>query len=211
MEAPVHYGETTCQGQSAKGAACRNKAYWKAGGRVLCGTHSRGRTRTELPKLSKAAKARAAQKKREKESEDIASAARKNRDNGLKGDVVLERMLMLRAPRDLPGYLKVFPNFRHQHRKDGLGCSSLSPMSLGPVRHGQPGLPDSLSIENFFQASKCFREEADEAGNPARLFYKNRKRFYLDPSPTATSSKETGRTRTFRCTLSGKTPTGSTG
>ncbi len=79
--------------------------------------------------------------------------------------------------------MNVFPNFKHQNRKDGYGCRKLSPMYLGPVEHGQPNLPPSKNIENFHQFSKVFQEEVDKDGNPSKLFYKNRLSGYLDDTP----------------------------
>jgi hypothetical protein len=89
----------------------------------------------------------------------------------------------MKEPEHHKGFLKVFPNFKHQGRKDGYGCKSLSPMYLGPVHHGQPGLPAAENIENFHQGSKCFEEETDEEGNPSEVYVENRLKFYKDPIP----------------------------
>ncbi len=89
----------------------------------------------------------------------------------------------MKSPENHKGYLKVFPNFRHQTRKDGFGCAQLSPMNLGPVHHGQPGLSPALNIENFHQGSKCFQQEVGPDGNPSTLFYENQQRFFEDPEP----------------------------
>jgi hypothetical protein len=45
-----------------------------------------------------------------------------------------------------PGWTNVYPNFYDDSKgrgATGLVMKQLSPMSLGPVRHGQPGLPDA--------------------------------------------------------------------
>jgi hypothetical protein len=86
------------------------------------------------------------------------------RENERRGDVIVTKLRMMKSPEYNKGFLKVFPNFKHQGRKDGYGCKKLSPMFLGPVQHGQPGLPPSENIENFHQGSKCFEEEIDEVG-----------------------------------------------
>lgn len=76
------------------------------------------------------------------------------------------------------GYVRVFPNYRHQNRKDGIGMTSLSPMRLGPVYHGQPGLPWSLNLENFHQGSKRFSSELDD-----QQFHLSKCAWYMDNMP----------------------------
>lgn len=66
-------------------------------------------------------------------------------------------------------YLNVFPNYRHANRLDGYGCSTLSPMKLGPVVHGMPGLPNALNLENFWQQSKRFASETDDQFRANRI------------------------------------------
>ena len=56
-------------------------------------------------------------------------------------------------------------------------------MSLGPVNHGQLGLPQSENIENFHQGSKCYSIKTDKNGNPSKLFYSNRLKFCKDSRP----------------------------
>ncbi|ELR15981.1 uncharacterized protein ACA1_221470 [Acanthamoeba castellanii str. Neff] len=90
---------------------------------------------------------------------------------------------MMRDPAPVPGFRHVYPNFRHQNKANGFSCAQLSPMSLRPVDHGQPGLPPALNIENFHQDSKVFPEELYTEGNPGQLYVANRLRFYADPVP----------------------------
>lgn len=93
-------------------------------------------------------------------------------------------MRMMKDPDHIDGYLKVFPNFKHDNRKDGFGCASLSPKSLGPVKHGQPDLPDALNIENFHQGSKCFDSEVrPKDGKPSKTFYATQLEMFNDPIP----------------------------
>ena len=61
---------------------------------------------------------------------------------------------MMKKPELIDGYLNVFPNYKHQNRKDGYGCAKLSPKSLGPVNHGMPNLPIAKNIENYHQFAK---------------------------------------------------------
>ena len=83
----------------------------------------------------------------------------------------------------IEGFLNVFPNFNQQNRRDGFGCKSLSPMSLGPVVHGQPGLPISLNLENFYQGSKVFQSELDEKENPTAEFFETQTDMFEDEIP----------------------------
>jgi len=83
----------------------------------------------------------------------------------------------------LPGFLNIFPNYKHQNRKDGFGCSSLSPKSMGPIEHGQPGLPMALNLENFHQGNKVFPYMVDGKGDPLPIFYEVQKMMYLEKEP----------------------------
>ena len=96
--------------------------------------------------------------------------------------VILVRMQFYKKVECGATFLRVFPNRKHQNRKDGFGCASLSPMMLGPVHHGQPGLPPSLNLENFFQGSKCYPCEMVD-GAPSAAFYSSRLRMYNDAEP----------------------------
>lgn len=175
---PIYYGETSCQK-----TGCRNKAYYTFNGSSVCGVHSRKGPRTELPHrpVDQARALKEAQ--RQRENELIEQARQENIRAGRRGQVVLSRMLMMREPEFIPGYRRVFPNYKHQRRTDGFGCARISPKSLGPVKHGQPGLPDALNIENFHQSGKVFQEEVDAQGNPTALYYENRLKFYQDQVP----------------------------
>jgi len=138
------YGQATCQK-----AKCRNKAYWNVGGQYLCGVHSRKRPREALPKDPDAAIKRHKQFNDQKALVEVHRKA--NEAEGKRGQVTCCKFLMMREVEDQPGFLKVFPNFKHQTRKDGFGCMTLSPKSLGPVRHSEQGLPEALTIENWHQ------------------------------------------------------------
>lgn len=69
---------------------------------------------------------------------------------------------MMTKPELILGYLRVFPNYRHQHRKDGFGCKTLSPKCLGPINHKQPGLPICQNLENFHQFNKVYPSELND-------------------------------------------------
>ena len=145
------YGQTQCQR-----SPCRNHAYYRLGTQLVCGVHSRNKPdRVELPKMSAAAKLLQSQQLRATESQQIEAARQANVAQGQPGQVIVSQLAMRRHPESHVGYLKVFPNFKHQNRTDGYGCAALSPMSLGSVVHGQPGLNPALNLENFHQGSKC--------------------------------------------------------
>ena len=177
MEKP-HYGEITCQHEK-----CNNKAYYFCKNKYVCGVHSRNKEREQLEKFNKKEIRKNKEEKRNKEREEIEKFRLINVEENEMGQIICSKLRMMKAPEDIPGFIKVFPNFKHGNREDGLGMSSLSPMSLGPVNHGQPGLPPSYNIENFHQFSKTFQEEVDENEKPTKLFYDNRLRGYLDKVP----------------------------
>jgi hypothetical protein len=175
----IHYGEINCEKDN-----CSNKAHWYLDQNYLCGVHARKNTdREALPKFSKKETQERLTEKITKDKKLIGRARRKNADAGRRGRIILCRMWMYRNPENKSGFLKVYPNFKHQNKKDGFGCMRLSPTALGPVHHGQPGLPPAKNIENFHRGNKVFAEEMDEDGNPSKEYYENRECFYLDDKP----------------------------
>lgn len=162
---------------------CSNFGYYQTDIGVRCGTHSRKIARTQLPKPNAIIKQLSISTRKSQEDIDIETARQANVAAGKRGNVIVTKLRMMKAPEHYPGYLKVFPNNRHQDRTDGFGCCSLSPMRLGPVEHGQPGLPPAKNIENFHQGSKCFAQEVDADGEPSLSFERNRLRFYTDDVP----------------------------
>lgn len=107
----------------------------------------------------------------------VDEAAKANRAAGRRGDLRCAKMFMMSKVKMTEGYLAVFPNFKHGSRKDGLGLSALSPKAIGPVHHGQPGLPPAMSLENFHQGSKWFRGKTREEFEAMRL------EMYRNPTP----------------------------
>lgn len=178
----VYFGEDKCH-------LCPNKAYYENNHKIYCGIHCSKKkypSRQSLPKRTKLEYDEIFKKRMEQEQKDIDEQQAINQSNKQLGHVIVTKLKMMKEPEHHKGYLKVFPNNKHQNRKDGFGCSSLSPMRLGPVHHNQPNLPICKNIENFHQGSKCFKEEAIlENGQyvPSLLFYKNQKKFFLDDVP----------------------------
>jgi hypothetical protein len=200
----VYFGETTCVVSKRDGTPCGSKAYFtkNATGECVCGKHAKKTERTQLPKNPDAAANKQAEIDVHRTTCDAAAA--NNLSVGKKGQVSCAKMRMMAAVELVPGFINIFPNFLHKNRKDGVGLPSLSPKAIGPVAHGQPGLPDSLNLENFHQGNKVFPSEVEtdpDNGNrkPTAAFYELREKMYLDKEPhrhkqTATSAvTKTGR------------------
>lgn len=184
---PKH-GEIKCQGAYSsgkkKGEPCGNGAYFavkksqssSGSYTYLCGQHSRGNkdVRVELEKMS----TREKKEKKDDALEQMETAAKLAASNAI-GTVCMVRMVGMFPHVPLrPGWLNVYPNYKSNWQGIGLVMPALSPMSLGPVVHGQPGLPNAKNIENFHQFSKYFSDlETEEE-------YKlNRVRGYTDSTP----------------------------
>lgn len=155
----VYYGENICQGETKNGKKCANFAYYIKNDKILCGVHCR-KDRIKLPVNPN--KNKIEEEQLEAEYKCIENIALKNKKNGKKGEVIVTKLKMMKKPEDVKGYLKIFPNYKHQSRKDGFGCSSLSPKSLGPIDHGMSNLPIAKNLENYHQFAKIFSFEKDD-------------------------------------------------
>lgn len=173
----IFYGTTKCQ------KCGRNLAYWLSRDLYLCGVCSKkDEQRIQLTKDNK--------KKESLRKEEILAHQRtiererqNNYNKGISGSLICTKMRMMKNPELKPGFLNIFPNFRHGKRADGLGFPSLSPMNIGPIRHNQPGLPEAKNLENFHQFNKVFQDEIDDDGNVKKLFFDRQLRAYNDSVP----------------------------
>lgn len=169
----VYFGEQMCQGKlksgNKKGECCGNAAYYSQNGGYFCGVHSSKDKRQKLVRNP-----------REKEIKAelyafrqklVENAAKQNRANKKQGDVIVTKLRMMKNGDHHDGYLKVYPNFKHQNKQDGFGCASLSPKSMGPIAsnviingtaHKIPKTPIAKSLENMHQAVKIFIGEVDK-------------------------------------------------
>ncbi len=200
------YGQLQCEGIIKRTVKrCMNRAYYSCKGGFFCGIHSKKVAKETLPKDPDGpAKLQALLKDRQ---DLVVKTTKINRMNGYPGTVICSKLRMRKRVEHHDGFLKVFPNFRHQNRNDGFGCSALSPMNLGPVKHGQPDLPDSLNLENFHQGNKCFPSEVDEEGNPDSDFFDTQVEMYQNPIPrrhketvvSADGNKNIPRFSVWRC------------
>ncbi len=177
------YGHAKCQNIN-----CKNQSYWKViineVPTFLCGVHSRKYTssRIQLKKDSKGKK-ELIDKKLKRDYELIEKAKKENKEKGVKGNVICSKFFMMRSPLDIEGYIKVFPNFKHGGRTDGIGLPFLSPKSIGPIKHEQPNLPPAKNLENFHQGNKVFNSEVDERGEPKEIFFKTQVEIYNNEIP----------------------------
>lgn len=179
------YNTIKCQAMYKTGEPCRNMAYYSIHKlnkiKFVCGVHSQKIERIVLPK-DPDAKFKLDKLLNERQLL-VEKVAKNNKQLGKKGDVICTKLKMMKQPEHIDGYLKVFPNFKHGNRKDGYGCPSLSPKSLGPINHGQPSLPISLNLENFHQGNKVFKCEVDERGEPLPIFFDSQIKMYKDKVP----------------------------
>src|SRR5687768_8184517 len=96
-----------------------------------------------------------------------------------RGTVVLYTVERTKITECNRGFLRIFPSYTMKDRRDeGYICKGLTPKTLGPVVHGQPGLPIAMTLENFNYGNMCFHRELDIHGEPGTLFKKNRLAFY---------------------------------
>lgn len=187
----IFHGEHDCEGIKADGNICTNKAYFIYFDKLFCGVHAKGKTCKALPVNPRKKEVQQAELIRQ--TREIEEATNINRKKGVSGKIVLFKMRMRHTVTYRPTYLNIFPNFYDGNRRDGLGMVTLSPMSIGPIEHGQPGLPLSKNLENFHQGNKVYPSELDDNGKPKSVFYETQKSMYLDSKPhrhKKTSGKE---------------------
>jgi hypothetical protein len=127
--------------------------------KVLCGYHSDKWLRRILPKNPK--KLQLEQEMMSMHNREVSRIREKNRREGRRGQVLCSPMTMWQnqQPKYISGFENIFPNYKHGGKQDGWGLPQLSPKSMGPVEHPQPGLPPAKNLENFHQFSKKFPGE----------------------------------------------------
>jgi len=178
----TYYGETQCQAlvKSTK-HQCSNNAYFVLDGKYVCGIHGKSKKATPLPKNPNKKANIDAQLSKHKHT--IEHAFEQNRKNKVHGKITVRKMRMMKKVYPIDGYLSVFPNYKHQNRKDGYGCASISPKSLGPVNHGMPNLPPAQNIENYHQYAKFWDFELDDHGEVIPKYFDERVAAYKDKTP----------------------------
>ena len=191
MVKKIYKGETECQHEF-----CKKKAYYivnfpvhfgnsviRDNEKYLCGHHSKKYTSSEnMPKNNK--KYEKPKDEYKDHNDKCTIIAEENKKKGIKGKVSFFKMRMFSVVGYQEGYLNIFPNYKHGNRSGGIGCSSLSPMSVGPVVHNQPTIKvNSKNLENFHQGNKVFEDEVDKDGNIKDKFFKTQLAFYNDNTP----------------------------
>lgn len=174
----MFHGESFCNGYLASGMKCNKKGYYKSkkDDQIYCGRHCKAINRMVLPKNPEK------DKNEEKQYLDHLETVEKCRNTDIPR-VIVSKLKMMKKPDQVAGYLAIFPNFLHKNRKDGFGCPSLSPKSIGPIIHHMPNLPPAKNLENYHQFAKFWQFELDEKGAVKEEFFQKRKEAYLDDTP----------------------------
>lgn len=177
----AYYGEKQCEAIiKSKKTQCVNRAYFISDGKFMCGVHCKsGDNVSKLPKNPH--EEENYKNKLMERRKEVDNAAKNNKNNNKLGDVIVSKIYMMKNPEYITGYLNVFPNYKHQNRKDGFGCMRLSPKSLGPVIHNMPNLPNASTIENYHQFSKFWKFELDDNGNILEKYKLERIKAYTAP------------------------------
>lgn len=180
----AYWGQQKCSALKKNGLSCENNAYYVLDNKLLCGVHSGGKNKEKRVELSHHPEEKEIkEKERDRHEEECDEIAVKNCENGKMGKVILYKMKMMKNVGFVKGFINIFPNFKHGNRNDGMGLPSLSPKSIGPIQHNQPGLPIALNLENFHQGNKVFPNEIDEKGNVKEEFFKTQIQMYKDKIP----------------------------
>lgn len=200
---PVYADEAPCDGNYSNGTPCKKMARYVTGdGYLRCGVHS-GSTPEAKQRRRELVRNPRAQEHKDAMAAicyERASAVARDRlasRESLRPCAITASPLSMGKEKQfepLEGFLPVFPNRHHGHAFNyASGDNSwLSPMRLGPVLHGQPGLVASMSIENYHQFNKVYPEELSDMPcrcprakewphfTPATSFYHNRIKGYED-------------------------------
>lgn len=175
-----YYGEKTCESiVKSTSSRCTNKAYFISDDKLMCGVHSKkDDNRIKLPQYPN--KDKIYEDELKQKQKEVELQAENNKKEGKLGHIIVSKMYMMKNPEHVKGYLNVFPNYKHQNRKDGFGCMRLSPKSLGPVEHNMPGLPAATTLENYHQFAKFWKFELDENNNILEKYKLSRIKAYTD-------------------------------
>ena len=149
----IYWGEKICESiVKSTNKPCENKSYYLQDNKILCGCHSIKDKRQILnknPKMDEIIETNYL-----KHTTHIEDIAENNKNNNILGKVLVSKLKMMQKPELIKGYINVYPNYKHQHRTDGFGCSMLSPKSLGPIEHNMSNLPTAKNLENYHQFAK---------------------------------------------------------
>lgn len=110
-------------------------------------------------------------------TDSICTAQQENQNANRPGTVECVRLVGYRNPPLIPGKQYAFATNFHRGRLDGWSMPSLSPQRIGPIEHGQPGLPLAQNLANFYNGSQWFE------GQSLEQFEETRSAMYTDPVP----------------------------
>lgn len=180
----IYHGSIRCQATvKTTKQPCTNGAYYAINDNgkrhYRCGVHSCENKRQKLP-IDPYKQERKLKLYQERQVL-VEMEAKKNHPHH--GHIIVSKLKRQKAPEHHDTYLKVFPNFKHSKRKDGLGCSTLSPKFLGPINHGMPELPIAKNLENFHQGAKFWKFELDTENRITPKALKKRIEMYKDTVP----------------------------
>ena len=165
----LYHGESMC----AKSEKCKNRAYYLSGGVGSCGVHSKSDgARKELPENPDK------EKNEDLKLKAMSEEARLGFESsvGNRGRISLRRLGMMKPIPVEKGYFTVLPNRKAKSKGEVVwAMNELSPMNLGPVVHGQPGLEPSENLENFHQFNKVFESEYDAATDKLKAVWYTRR------------------------------------
>ena len=147
----------TCTALTKGGIPCKRIAFFIQNDAVFCSCHSNPEVRQKIAATPVVA-------------ELWKEAASINVQCGRQGTVLCARLSYGGVSNRDVRFLRVFPNYKHQERSDGFGCSSLSPMSI-------PIPCEATSLENYYQGSKKFSHETWQD------YLDSRQRMFTDPVP----------------------------
>lgn len=183
----IYYGEQKCSHPT-----CTFGGYYQTENGIRCGVHSkRCNIKTTLPKNPR--KKVLAKEKTDTMLKRAIEFAENN--TVIKGPVFGQLRMMKGINIDEinetygGAWYPVFPNEKHQNRSDGYGCCSLSPKVIGPINHGQEGLPIANNLENYHQGNKVFESEVESNHVENIDSYVIKKEFYNTRIEFYTSEK----------------------
>ena len=114
--------------------------------------------------------------------EVIEQAAKQNRKQGRKGDIIVDKLCGRFSSKSTPilaSYMSI--NVTSGNRKWGPG---LSPMLLGPVKNNTEVdyngdlLPDALIFENYYQSLKVYEIDVDKDGNILESYFDRKSKLF---------------------------------
>lgn len=159
---------------------CKWKAYYLQQGQPRCGRHSDRGIRKGLPKNPELKEIK--KEEIDRMHRECVESMEENRSIGIHGNVDCDLGTNWKIPYRR-GFHRVFPNHAAKQRVNDPTCIAvpeLSPMKLGPIDHGQPGLPPSQCLENFHQGNKVFLFETDKDGRIRQRFFDKQLEMYND-------------------------------